>query len=610
MVTLLLWAVIALGIYAYALTFDLKQIAEMEQRSAVYDKDGGFYSRLAGENRIVVPFDKVSNHFVNALLAREDTRFYRHHGIDPIGIARAVVRNFIAGGFRQGASTITQQLARNSFPLGGKTLWRKLVEAALAYRIETELDKEEILEAYMNRIFFGSGYYGVEAASRAYFGKPASRLDLPEAAMLSGLIRSPNRFSPFRDLEKSIRERDVVLARMCDVGLITPDQRDQAIAAKPLIAPRPTVSLQENWAMETIRNEIDLVLDREPVQAGGLRIETTIDPRLQSAAEASMAKRLSEVEARPGYTHPTMSSFAEVRLDAEKSVPYLEGAAIAIDSSSGGIRAIVGGRNMGGSRYNRALYGNRQVGSAVKPFVYARAFQEGLSPRESISDNRITPGEIPRSLGRYDPANSDNTYRGNLPAAEGLILSRNTLTVRVGLRTGLDRVAETVRLAGLHTDPPRFPSLCLGTFESNLKDLTAAFTVFPNDGVRRQPYIIEKITDSKGRVLYRATKGSVRVLTPKAAAMTTEILREVIERGTGSSARRLGLRGRAGGKTGTTNGARDAWFVGFDERLTCGVWVGFDQPRPIVPGGSGANLALPVWVDILSSARLIRLPPD
>ncbi len=213
-VTLLLWAVVALVFYAWALTFDLSKIAEMPERSVVYDKDGKPYSRLAGENRVVVPFDRVSNDFINALLAREDTRFYRHRGIDPIGIARAALRNFVAGGFREGASTITQQLARNSFPLGGKNLLRKMLEAALAYRIETELSKEEILEAYVNRIYFGSGYYGVEAASQAYFGKPASRMDLPEAALLAGLIRSPNRFSPFNNLDRSRRERDAVLERM------------------------------------------------------------------------------------------------------------------------------------------------------------------------------------------------------------------------------------------------------------------------------------------------------------------------------------------------------------------------------------------------------------
>ena len=216
--------VITLFFYAWSLTFDLKTISDMPQRSAVYDKDGKFYSRLAGENRVVVPFDKISNDFVNALLAREDTRFYYHHGIDPIGIARAVVRNFVAGGFREGASTLTQQLARNSFPLGGKNLIRKMIEAALAHRIETELTKEEILEAYMNRIYFGSGYYGVETASQAYFGKPASLMNLPEAAMLAGLIRSPNRFSPFNNLKKAVRERNAVLERMRKLDFISEKQ--------------------------------------------------------------------------------------------------------------------------------------------------------------------------------------------------------------------------------------------------------------------------------------------------------------------------------------------------------------------------------------------------
>ncbi len=235
---LLVVAVVFLGYYAWALTFDLRTISDMRQRSAVYDKDGKFYSRLAGENRIVVPFDKISNDFVNALLAREDTRFYYHHGIDPLGITRAVVRNFL-GGFRlkEGASTLTQQLARNSFPLGGKNFHRKMIEAALSYRIETELTKEQILEAYMNRIYFGSGYYGVETASQAYFGKPASRMTVAEAALLAGLIRSPNRFSPFNDPEKATRERNTVLGRMLKLGYIDKSQYQTALATKVASGP-------------------------------------------------------------------------------------------------------------------------------------------------------------------------------------------------------------------------------------------------------------------------------------------------------------------------------------------------------------------------------------
>lgn len=605
-VAALLWAVVALGFYAWALTFDLRQVFEMPQRSVVYGRDGEIYSRLAGENRLLVPFDKVSNHFVNALLAREDSRFYAHHGIDPIGIGRAIIRNFIAGGFREGASTITQQLARNSFPLGGKNLQRKLIEAALAYRIETELSKEEILEAYMNRIFFGSGFYGVEAASQAYFGKPASRLDLGEAAILAGLIRSPNRISPFRNYERSLRERDAVLQRMEAVGFISSKQRETASAQRPRIARRPVTTPQENWAMDSILSELDLVLDRSDLESGGLKITTTIDAGLQRAAEASLASRLEQVEKLPGFRHPPKTAFAGRDFSAEDSVPYLEGAAIAIDSGTGGILAIVGGRDLHASRFNRALLANRQIGSAIKPLVYAKAFEAGLKPREKISDDRLSISELPPGSGAYNPSNHDGTFRGTVLVEDGLILSRNTVSVRVGMRAGIDAVANSIRLAGIASDPPRYPALFLGAFESNLKDLTAAYTVFSNGGVKLQPFLIERVEDARGNLLFKATKGKISVLQPKAAAMTSEILREVIHRGTGASARRLGVSRDAAGKTGTTNDSRDAWFVGFDRRLTVGVWVGFDQPKPIMPGGSGASLALPVWADIMRAGSSLK----
>ena len=603
LLALLLWTVIVLTFYAWALTFDLKVISDMPQRSAIYDTDGKFYSRLSGENRIVVPFDKISNYFVNALLAREDTRFYYHHGIDPIGIARAIARNFIAGGFRQGASTITQQLARNSFPLGGKNLGRKLIEAALAYRIETELTKEEILEAYMNRIYFGSGYYGVETASQAYFDKPASRMDLPEAAMLAGLIRSPNRFSPFNDLEKSERERDTVLQRMRDLDFITEDQRDSALASIPKIPPKPRSAPQENWAMDSILRELELVIDRDPFDNGGLKIFTTIDGALQNTAEASVRNRLDQIETWPGFSHKPMKDFADRAVAGAEAVPYLEGAAIALDNKTGGIRAIVGGRDYVRSKFNRALNGRRAVGSAVKPFVYAKAFERGLKPGDRISDGRLKSGDIPAAYGRYDPSNSDTIYGGELPAADGLIFSRNTMSVRIGLRAGLDEIAETIIRAGLSPNPPRYPALCLGAFEASLKDLTASYTIFANDGTKLQPYLIERIADAEGRTIYKATHGKLAVLKPEAAKITASIMEQVLTRGTGAKAGQYGLHHRAAGKTGTTNDYQDAWFVGFDDRLTCGVWVGFDLPKKIMPGGTGSALALPIWVDIIESER-------
>lgn len=590
---LALWALVGAFYYAWALTFDLRGIRNMPQRSAVFDRNGNFYSRLEGENRVVAPFDRISNHFVNALITREDTRFYSHHGIDPIGIARAIVRNLLLGGIREGGSTITQQLARNSFPLGGRNLHRKLIEAALAFRIETELTKEEILEAYMNRIYFGSGYYGVDTASRAYFGKPASRLTLSEAALLAGLIRSPSNFSPFNNYEASIRERDVVLHRMHEVGLIDAAQLADALKEKIVLAPKPSSTPQANWAMETIRRELSLVLPEDRVAEGGLNIYTTIDPDLQAKAERALKRRLEQIEKRPGF-----------RANGDT----LQGALLAIDNRSGGIRAIVGGRDLSSSRFHRAFEARRPIGSTAKPFVFATAFSRGVKPSDRVSDDRLRRNEIPRELGSYDPANSDRKYRGTIRVSEALRDSRNTATVRVGLRAGLDAVADTMERAGLAWDIPRFPSICLGSFETTLKDLTAAYTAFATGGIRLQPYLIEKITDSDGSVLFQATHGRIRFLDPKAAEMTTSILEDVVTRGTASNARALGLRKRAGGKTGTTDQFRDAWFIGFTKSLTCGVWVGFDQPRTILPGGYGADLALPIWVDVMQAANSSAYP--
>jgi penicillin-binding protein 1A len=239
----------------------------------------------------------------------------------------------------------------------------------------------------------------------------------------------------------------------------------------------------------------------------------------------------------------------------------------------------------------------------VKPFVYAKAFEGGLDPGDRIDDGPIRPGEIPKAYGSYSPGNSDGTYRGLRPAGEGLVDSRNTMTVRVGLRAGLGPVADTIIRSGMSADPPRYPALCLGAFETTLKDLTASYTVFATGGARLQPFLIDRVTDADGHLLYKSTRGQLSVLRPEAARMTTSLMEEVMERGTGSRAREFGLRGRAAGKTGTTNNYVDAWFVGFDSALTCGVWVGFDQPKPIMAGGYGGALALPIWVDVIQAGK-------
>jgi len=595
---LLLWMMVGLFYYLWALSFDITTIGQMPQRSAIYDRNGTFYSRTAGENRIIVPYDKVSPNFVNALVSREDSRFYDHHGIDPIGIARAAVRNLLFGSMKQGASTITQQLARNSFPLGGKTFNRKFLEAAMAFRLEMELSKEKILELYMNRIYFGSGLYGVEAASQAYFGKPAADMDLSEAALLAGLIRSPNRLSPLNNLDASLRQRDVVLDQMeqHDPSFITHAQNEKARAEEIIPREHAVINPLNSWAIDAVLHELEAVIPLDRIDTGGLKIDTTIDAGLQRAAEKAVAGRLQQIEQR--------SDFRQQHHVGKGGEPaeMLQGALIAMDNASGGITAIVGGRDFAKSKYNRALVAMRQIGSSAKPFVYEEAIREGvITPETPISDARLTPSDLPPRFTSYDPQNSDGTFQGEMPAKEGLIHSRNTMSVRVGMKAGLGDIASTMERLGLAEHVPHYPSICLGSFESTLRNLTTAYTALATGGKKLQPHLIEQVTDSDGTVLYRATHGRIPVLNPEATRITTSMLTEVMTRGTAAKSSEMGLNKPAAGKTGTTDHFVDAWFLGYTQGLTCGVWVGFDRPKTIMHGGYGAELALPIWVDVMKS---------
>ena len=618
---LLVWMLIGVFYYLWALTFDLSTIGQMPQRSAIFDRTGTLYSRTMGENRVLVPYDGVSPNFVKALISREDSRFYEHRGIDPLGIARAAVRNLLFGGMKEGASTITQQLARNSFPLGGKTFSRKFLEAAMAFRIEMEMDKEKILELYMNRIYFGSGLYGVESASQAYFGKPAADMNLSEAALLAGLIRSPNRYSPFNNLPASLKQRDVVLGRMEELSLITHAEHEKALREKISPRQRKLVNPLNSWAVDAILHELEQVVSPSKIDEGGLRIDTSIDAGLQQAAEQSLSRRLAEVEARPDFRQQhapaKAAKSAKPTKGARKAPPLpapaaeapepLQAALLAIDNASGGITAIVGGRNFTESKFNRALVATRQIGSSAKPFVYEEAFRNGvITPETPVSDARLSITELPARSPAYDPQNSDGTFGGDLPAKEGLIHSRNTMSVRVGLATGLGKVASIMEKLGLADDVPRYPSICLGSFESTLRNVTVAYTALATGGSRLHPHLIEQVTDADGKVLFRATHDRIPVLDPVAARTTTAVLSEVLTRGTASRAAALGLNKPAAGKTGTTDHFVDAWFLGYTEGLTCGVWVGFDHPKTIMKGGYGAELALPIWVDVMQSPAANR----
>src|SRR5712675_2128471 len=587
----------------WAQTFDMKNVGEMPERSTVYDVDGKIYSRLAGANRLKVSLSEVSPQFIAAVLAREDTRFYEHKGIDWRGVLRALARDVLSRSAKEGASSLTMQLARNSLPLGGRTFSRKLLEAMVALRIERQFTKQQILELYVNRIYFGTGCYGVETASQVYFGKNASKLNLSEAALLAGLIRGPNRFSPLKNPKGAAVQRDAVLDRMVALKKITPSQAEQAKKTKIVTHPKRMPQIQENYAMDAVQRALSLILTQDQMDDGGLSIYTTLDPSLQNAAQDALETQLSKIGHQSTFRHPAKAEYKPPENgEGDAAMPYLEGAVVVIDNSSGGIRGLVGGRDYAQSKFNRALApANRQVGSAFKPFVYTIAFSHGLLPGAAISDGPIQPGEI-EGAGNWSPGNSDGTYGGVQPCSYGLIHSRNTMSVRVGQFAGLDSVQKVATTLGLAQNVSRGPAIYIGSFETNLKDLTAAYSAFPNSGVRKQAYIIERIDNQQHHPIYRAAHISAPVLDPSAAWMTSQLMEEVLTRGTAASARSLGFSLPAAGKTGTTNDYKDAWFLGYTSTLTCGVWVGFDQPTTIISRGYGAALALPVWVQVMNKS--------
>jgi penicillin-binding protein 1A len=587
----------------WAQTFDMKNVGEMPERNTVYDVDGKIYSRLAGANRLKVSLSEVSPFFITAVLAREDARFYEHKGIDWRGILRALVRDVTSGSAKEGASSITQQLARNSLPLGGRTLSRKLLEAMVALRIERQFTKQQILELYINRIYFGNGCYGVETASQAYFGKSASKLNLPEAALLAGLIRGPNRFSPLKNPDGARTQRNIVLDRMVALKKLSTAEAEDAKRAKITPHPKRMPFVQENYAMDAVQRDLNLLLTQDQIDNGGLSIYTTLDPAVQSSAQDALETQLTKIEHQSNFHHPLKANYKPPENgEGDSAMPYVEGAVVLIDNASGGIRALVGGRDYAQSKFNRALApANRQVGSAFKPFVYTIAFNHGLLPGAAISDGPIRPGEI-EGAGSWSPANSDGTYGGIMPCSYGLIHSRNTMSVRVGQFAGLDAVQKVANDLGVSQNIPNGPAIYIGSFETNLKALTAAYSVFPNAGLRKQAYIIERIDNQQHKPIYRTAHISVPTLDPSAAWMTSQLMEEVLTKGTAASALSLGFRLPAAGKTGTTNDYKDAWFVGYTSTLTCGVWVGFDQPTTIVPHGYGAALALPVWTQVMNKA--------
>lgn len=598
---------VVIGAYSQmAKRYDLTQLGKMPERTVVLDAQGEVLGRMHGENRIVVPLNQVSPWFIKALLAREDARFYQHNGIDYVGVARAMQRNIKDRKVVQGASTITMQLARNSYPdLNERSFHRKLLEMMLARRIEKAWSKDQILEHYVNRIFFGTNLYGIQRASQVYFGKHASQLTLSEGALIAGIIRGPVRFSPFRNFDAALKERDDVLKRMVLTKVITAEEELAARYADIAMHAQPVFLSQGGYALDAVRRDLDVILEGHEIEDGGLQVFTTLNKDLQDVAEASVEKRLSAVEKLKGYTHTSKAAFDATWNGTQElpSTPYLQGALTILDNETGGILAVVGGRDYRQSKYNRATQGERQIGSTVKPFVYAAALSRGFLPGSYVDDAPLQPGEIEGAGATWDPQNSDGKFLGIQTLTAGLVQSRNTMTIRVGNYAGMDRVLQLLGNAGIGDSAERTPQIFIGNLGGNPRELTSAFSTFPNQGVRRRPFLIDKITDKAGNILYATNVLEVEVVTPGVAYLMRRILADVMDSGTAASARsQYKFKEPGGGKTGTTNDYKDAWFAGYTDRLTCGVWVGLDKPETIMSGGYGAKLAIPIWVDVMNKA--------
>lgn len=565
---------------------DLSVVEQMPEASLIFDYKGQNLGRFFDENRILMPPGPLPKRLVQAIIATEDQRFYTHRGIDPLGILRATIVNLGGSGIRQGASTITQQLARNSIGRFERTYDRKLLEIFLALRIEQRFTKEQILGAYLNRIYYGQGIYGAETAANAFFGKSVGDLDLSESALLAGMISGPNSFSPWKNYNLALAARTRALSRMEKEHAITTVQRKQA-EAQPLSL-RPRTSFAGSYYQDEIRKILETYISPEQISQGGMKIFATIDYGLQDTAEKVVSQSLTEVEQAPDYPHRRNQTTAA-----------LQGAFYAQDPATGAIRAMVGGRDYATSPFNRATMAHRQVGSTLKPLIYAVAFAEkGFSPASWIEN---TTFDLTKADGADQPPTGPRTF---LRVNDAIVKSDNYAAVRAGNLVGPELFVYYAQQAGIESGIPPFPSSYIGACQLTLAELTGLYATFANGGVWNKPYLITEVQDEHGQVLYHHEPESRRVFSPEIACQITGILQNVIDYGTGQPLRtKFNFKEPAAGKTGTTNDYRDAWFAGYTSSLAAGVWVGLDQPAMTMPGGYGGRLALPIWSRVFLAAK-------
>jgi membrane peptidoglycan carboxypeptidase len=643
--TMLLVALVGWGVYwkyskdyeakATGPEFDYARLEAMESASVFLDRKGQVMGRFFTQNREQVPFEELADNLKNAVIAREDARFYEHKGVDYKGVARAVYENWKAGRDRQGASTLTQQLARNTFPdklpATDKSKDRKLLEMFVAFEIEKRCEqlypgkgKQKILELYLNRVYFGNGFYGAESASKGYFGKHAKDLTVSEAAILAGLLRSPDRLSPWRSNDDCMAERDIVLNNMLTQQKITREQYELAFHDVPLLRnKRPIV--QESHAADMIYQQVLRKVGKDQTLGEGLRIYTTIDQVLQKKAEESLRSQLSAIEQRPGWDQQTYGQYDQIFRAANKNPltpagkrlepEYLQGAVVTLDNHTGGILAIVGGRDFQHSALNRTTQVQVPPGTAFKPIVYAAAYEAGFFPgtalQDTVLDNtKVMIGGTTGILGEWGPERADNRFEGTIDAGTALAKSKNGATARLGMMTGSEAVLDLAEKAGITAQLAAYPKTYLGGSEVSPMELTLAYTMFPRGGTRpEKPFIITRIEDKTGKVLFKEAVESKPVIADSTAYEVHTSLAAAMDEG-GSAERaslELGLKKYPlGGKTGTAYNFTDLWFCGYSSEVTTTVWIGFDQQRgkpkrTVFRGAFSKDLALPVWAEIMKA---------
>ena len=678
--------------FGYFLTFDIPEVRSLQDWkppvvTTIYGADGGILYQFGAEKRIVVALDQVPPAFLDALIATEDSRFQTHVGIDPWGIARAMITDIIRLRRAQGGSTLTQQLARSLFLKSEKTLRRKLQEMVLALQIEKAFTKNEILAFYCNQVYMGHGRYGVEAAANYYFAKPAKEMTLEESALLAGLVQRPEALSPIRNPDRSKARRDLVLRRMVEEDKIPQEVADAATALPVAVA---KVQEDDNIApyfVEEVRRYLDAKYGEVALYEEGLEVHTTLDTKMQKAANAAIFEGLRVLDKRQGFRPARQNVLKEggdlasfelsawsrppvvgrlrtglvtevtrrgavvklgawtahlgpegiewtrktalnqvlkvgdvapflvlavdepkqeltVRLDQE---PLVEGALLAIDPSTGEIKALVGGYDFNRSQFDRAIQARRQAGSAFKPFVYTAALDAGYTLADTVFDEP-TVFTDPATGDEYQPNNYYRKYYGITTLREAMEESRNIVAVKLLNQIGFNRTIEISRRMGISSPLQPYPSMALGTMEVSLHDLTTAYSIFPNQGVRVEPHFIRYVADREGRIREETKPKVIEVLRADVGYVMTYLLEGVTESGTGAAAAQA-MNRTVAGKTGTTDDLADAWFVGFSPSLVAGVWVGFDEKRSLGEGETGARAALPIWIDFMKAAHEGR-PPE